>query len=119
MNTYFTKPSSDLITMKKNQSQPLDSSFALIEESAAGPGRETIFHIPPGVKFSDIYIDLQEVAMELKTCKRIITNMRKAGKLSYTTLDNGKIYYFKQEIAARLRANTVIGKNSPMNKGKG
>jgi hypothetical protein len=57
------------------------------------------------------------VTAELNVCKRIVTNMRKAGKLSYTTFDNtGKIFYFRQEIAANLKANTVIGKNSLMKK---
>jgi hypothetical protein len=63
-------------------------------------------------------MDAQDVATELKICKRIVTNMRKAGKLSYTTLNNGsgKLYYFRQEIAAMLESNTVIGKNSWMKK---
>jgi hypothetical protein len=46
----------------------------------------------------------------------VVSNLRRAGKLSYTTLDKGKIYYFKQEIAARLKANTVIGKHSLVRK---
>lgn len=74
------------------------------------------FAIPQGVKLSDIYIDLQEVSMELNSSKRVISNMRTAGELSHTTLNRGKSFYFKQEIAARLKANTVIGKNSLMNK---
>jgi hypothetical protein len=50
---------------------------------------------------------------ELNICKRIVTNMRKAGKLSYTFLeDKGKVFYFHQEIVANLKSNTVIGKNS-------
>jgi hypothetical protein len=78
---------------------------------------EYLFLLPPGVKFDDIYMDAQVVGTELKICKRIITNMRKAGKLSYTTLDTrGKIFYFRQEIASYLKENTVIGKNSTMKK---
>jgi hypothetical protein len=74
------------------------------------------FSIPQGIKLSDIYIDLQEVSMELNCSKRVVSNMRTAGELSYTTLNHGKCFYFKQEIAERLKANTVIGKYSLMNK---
>jgi hypothetical protein len=80
------------------------------------PEKNFCFFLPPGTKLDDIYIDAQDVATELKICKRIVTNMRKAGKLSYTSLNNGsgKLYYFRQEIAAMLESNTVIGKNSWM-----
>lgn len=99
--------------MKKNEQPKPDASFTPLHK-AAEPEQEFMFHIPPGVKFSDIYMDLQGACAELKVCKRIITNMRRAGKLSYTYLDEkGKIYYFRQEIAAILQANVVIGKNSP------
>ncbi len=54
--------------------------------------------------------------MELSSSKRVISNMRTAGELSHTTLNRGKSFYFKQEIAARLKANTVIGKYSLMNR---
>lgn len=78
---------------------------------------EYLFPLPPGAKLDDVYIDAQEVAPELKICKRIVTNMRKAGKLSYTSSEeNGKIFYFRQEIASDLKANTVIGKKSPLKK---
>ena len=82
------------------------------------PEKNFCFFLPPGTKLDDIYIDAQDVATELKICKRIVTNMRKAGKLSYTSLnnDNGKVFYFRQEIAATLESNTVIGKNSWMKK---
>jgi hypothetical protein len=79
--------------------------------------KEYLFLLPPGVKLDDVYIDAQKVMAELNICKRIVTNMRKAGKLSYTFLeDKGKVFYFRQEIAANLKANTVIGKNSPLRK---
>ncbi|HEV2832948.1 MAG TPA: helix-turn-helix domain-containing protein, partial [Hanamia sp.] len=80
------------------------------------PEKNFCFFLPSGTKLDDIYIDAQDVATELKICKRIVTNMRKAGKLSYTNLNNGsgKLYYFRQEIAAMLESNTVIGKNSWM-----
>lgn len=80
------------------------------------PEKNFYFFLPPGTKLNDTYMDAQDVATELKICKRIVTNMRNAGKLSYTTLDNGKIFYFRQEIAATLQSNTVIGKNSWMKK---
>ena len=75
------------------------------------PENEVIFHLPPGVKFSDIYMDAQQVALELNYSKRTINNMRKRGKLSFTTMF-GKIYYLRQEIAAIFKANlkTVLWK---------
>ncbi|MEO5650032.1 MAG: helix-turn-helix domain-containing protein [Ginsengibacter sp.] len=85
-----------------------------VPKGTEGTEREFIFYIPPGYKLDDVYIDAQDVSEQLKVCKRVVTNLRKAGKLSYTTLDKGKIYYFKQEIAAQLKANTVIGKSSLM-----
>ena len=43
----------------------------------------------------------------------MVTNLRRAGKLSYTRLyEGGKIFYLRQEIAVMLEANTVGGKNS-------
>jgi len=98
--------------MKTNQQVKSGSNLSSINETTEDAERNFFYHLPPGAKFSDIYIDAQGVAEELKICKRIVTNMRKAGKLSYTTLDDGKIYYLRQEIAAMLKANMVIGKNS-------
>ncbi|HEU5366132.1 MAG TPA: hypothetical protein VFU62_11395 [Hanamia sp.] len=90
------------------------SPLSVSKEPAEG---EYLFLLPPGVKFDDIYMDAQVVGTELKICKRIVTNMRKAGKLSYTTLETkGKIFYFRQEIASDLKAHTVIGKKSPLKK---
>lgn len=68
------------------------------------------------MKLSDIYIDLGELCNELNFGRRVITNMRTAGELSFTTFSNGKTQFFKQEIFAILQANTVISKNSLMNK---
>ena len=43
--------------------------------------------------------------------------MRKNGDLSYTQVSRkGKEYYLKQEIAATLKKNIVVGKNSPLRK---
>lgn len=65
---------------------------------------EIEFHLPPGVKFGDIYMDAPQLAQELNFGKRTISNMRNSGKLSCTTLF-GKLFYFRQEIAAILEAN--------------
>jgi hypothetical protein len=59
--------------------------------------------LPPGVKFSDIYMDAPQVAQELNLSKRTVRNIRVSGKLSYTN-PFGKIWYFRQEIAAILEA---------------
>jgi hypothetical protein len=60
-----------------------------------------------------VYIDAQMVARELNICKRVVTNLKKAGVLSHTHLDkNGKVYYLRQEIAAIMQANIVIGRKS-------
>ncbi len=69
--------------------------------------KEIIYNLPAGIRFSDIYMDTQSVALELNFCKRTISNMRRSGKLSYTTL-NGKIYYYRQEIAGMLEANKIM-----------
>lgn len=60
-------------------------------------------------------MDVQEVCQELNISRRKVYNLRRAGILSYTSLsDDVKIYFFRQEIAAMLEANTVIGKTSLM-----
>jgi hypothetical protein len=102
--------------IKSNPSRtPATTAFSS-HKSQELPEKNFCFFLPPGTKLDDTYMDAQDVATELKICKRIVTNMRKAGKLSYTTLNNGsgKLYYFRQEIAAMLESNTVIGKNSWM-----
>jgi hypothetical protein len=60
--------------------------------------------LPPGVKFGDVYMDASEVAQELNISKRGVRNMRVSGKISYTN-PFGKIYYYRQEIAAVLEEN--------------
>lgn len=62
------------------------------------------FHLPPGVKFGDIYMDAPELAQELNLGKRTISNLRNSGKLSFTRL-SGKLFYFRQEIAEILEMN--------------
>lgn len=76
----------------------------LAESEIQHTQKEIIYNLPPGTCFSDIYMDTQSVALELNFCKRTISNMRRSGKLSHTPL-NGKIYYFRQEIAGILEAN--------------
>jgi excisionase family DNA binding protein len=73
-------------------------------------GRKQDFSIPPGSKLSEVYMDAQQVALELNISKRTIRNMRKSGKLSYTRL-HGKLFYFRQELVAILEANKVPKKD--------
>jgi transcriptional antiterminator len=67
--------------------------------------------IPIGSKLNDLYMDAQQVALELNISKRTVRNMRKSGKLSYTNL-NGKIFYFRLELRTTLEANKVPKKDS-------
>ncbi|HXS59049.1 MAG TPA: hypothetical protein VN726_23155 [Hanamia sp.] len=74
-------------------------------------------HIPPGVALNDIFLDTQDMSEQLNSCKRVLNNMRKKGELSYTQFTKkGKVYYLKQEVAATLKKNIVVGKNSPLRK---
>jgi hypothetical protein len=100
--------------MKKNQQKKTDPSN--LDKPIEGAEQEFIFHIPPGVRFDDVYIDAQEVSQQLKKGKRAVANMRINGIISSTFLIKGKFYYFKQEIAGMMTANRVIGKNSLMKK---
>jgi hypothetical protein len=106
--------------MKKKQLQPSRATIQPPKQKTDVPEKETLFCLPPGVRLGDVYIDQQDVAQQLKLCKRVIRNMRVAGKLSYTYLEErGKYFYLVQEIAAILKANTVIGKNSLLKKIQG
>jgi hypothetical protein len=99
---------------KKEQANPDPSLTYVHKQESSETGR--MFKIPPGVEFSDIYMDAQEVSMALKVGKRVVTNARRAGKLSYTCLyKGGKIFYLKQEIAAMMEANIVKRKNITLN----
>ena len=60
--------------------------------------------LPAGIKFDDIYMDAPQVAQELHISKRVVRNIRLSGKLSYTN-PFGKIFYYRQEIAAIMEAN--------------
>jgi hypothetical protein len=67
---------------------------------------ESVLLLPSGAKFNDIYMDSSQVAQELNYGKRAVRNIRLRGALSYTTL-TGKLFYYRQEIAAILQANKV------------
>ncbi len=96
--------------MKKQQQQIQDPSFSLSKTES--DEKDFMYVIPPGVRFNDIYMDVADIQRELGIGRRTIYNMRNEGKLSYTTLNDGKSYFFRQEIAAILKENTVVGKNS-------
>lgn len=67
---------------------------------------EPVLLLPSGAKFNDIYMDASQVAQELNYGKRAVRNIRLRGALSFTTL-NGKLFYYRQEIAAILQDNKV------------
>ena len=71
-------------------------------------GKQTVTFLelllPPGIKFDDIYMDAPQVAQELHISKRVVRNIRLSGKISYTN-PFGKIFYYRQEIAAIMEAN--------------
>ncbi len=91
--------------MKKHPVQQ-DSNPLHIEEIVAPEKPPAIvFHLPPGSALSDIYMDGQQVSQELNLSKRTLREYRRLGKLSYTYFF-GKIFYFKQEIAAMLAEAT-------------
>jgi len=75
-------------------------------------GNKFTFFLPPGVKFSDVYMDAPQVAEELNVSKRTVSNMRTSGKVSFTTLF-GKLFYFRQELAGILVANKIAKKGKP------
>jgi hypothetical protein len=55
-------------------------------------------------------MDISDNYRELGIKPRTIYNMRAEGKLSYTTLNGSNPFFFRQEIAAILKDNVVIGK---------
>lgn len=86
---------------EKNNSRPVSQSMAAIRKKT-----EIYLQLvlPPGVKFDDIYIDASQVAQELHISKRVVRNIRIAGKISYTN-PFGKVFYYRQEIAGIMEAN--------------
>lgn len=92
--------------MKNNEAK---KTRIVNSENVMSHPSEIEFHLPPGVKFGDIYMDAPQLAQELNFGKRTISNMRNSGKISSTTLF-GKLFYFRQEIAAILEANRKVRK---------
>jgi hypothetical protein len=86
---------------EKNNSRPVSQSMAAISKKT-----EIYLQLvlAPGVKFDDIYIDASQVAQELHISKRVVRNIRIAGKISYTN-PFGKVFYYRQEIAGIMEAN--------------
>ena len=102
--------------MKNNQQRVATNPTSSLFKSEETP-KELVYHMPPGTKFNDILMDVQEVCQELHMSKRKVYNLRRAGILSSTSLSgDGKAYFFRLEISAMLKANTVIGENSVMKK---
>src|SRR5665213_1608367 len=66
-------------------------------------GKQMDFVLPPGTRFDDIYMDGPQVAQELNISKRVVRNIRASGKISFTN-PFGKIFYYRQEIAAIMEA---------------
>jgi len=95
--------------MKRNEK----NNGGIIPYQIDAPPKETGKNIklvfPPGVKFDDIYMDASQVAQELHISKRVVRNIRVSGKLSYTN-PFGKIFYYRQEIAATMEANKKFKK---------
>ncbi|MGN6530348.1 MAG: hypothetical protein ACTHK0_01165 [Ginsengibacter sp.] len=48
--------------------------------------------------------------------ERIEQHAQKRRALLHQLTRNGKVYYLKQEVAATLKKNIVVGKNSPLRK---
>ena len=100
--------------MKRKRAPNIEALKASNETENVPLKQEIQFFLPPGAKLSDIYMDAQDLAQELKIGKRVVYDLRRAGKLSFSTLgiSKGKIFYFRQEIAAILHSNTVPATNS-------
>ncbi len=67
--------------------------------------------LPPGTNLSDFFITQQQLMEQVPAGKRKICNMRRDGILSCTYF-GGTPVFLKQEVAAMLKANLVIGKKS-------
>ena len=94
-------------TNKKEVKTPLKSTAHI---SHLKEQNMPAFSIPPSSKLNEVYMDAQQVALELNISKRTIHNMRKRGKFSFTCL-GGKIFYFRLEIVAMLEANKISQKD--------
>ena len=83
-----------------------------LNEQPAFP-TEDIFKmiLPPGTELTDFFIPAHVLLEQLDISKRKLNNMRRDGKVSHTSIES-RIVYLKQELAAILAANIVIGKKS-------
>ena len=67
---------------------------------------ETIFPLKPGVQFSDLLMDGQQILQEIYITKRTLQYYRDTNKISYTWMF-GKYYYFRKEIAELVKKNII------------
>lgn len=72
-------------------------------------------YLPPGTDLNDIFMDGQQVIQQLFIHKRTLLNWRTSGKISYTD-EMGKIFYFKQELAAMMIKGRKRGRKKPKGK---
>jgi hypothetical protein len=90
--------------MKKDQKNASTTALRSVGETTDQTVKHLQLLLAPGVKFTDVYMDASDVAQELNISKRGVRNIRMSGKISYTN-PFGKIYYYRQEIAAVLEEN--------------
>lgn len=90
--------------MKKNEKKNSRSTSRPVRAKRKVTEKSTGFVLPSGVKFDDIYMDASQVAQELNISKRVVRNIRISGRISHTN-PFGKVFYYRQEIAAILEAN--------------
>jgi hypothetical protein len=103
--------------MQKKQLPLPEKGEEIQPEKPGSTLADFISGLPAGTKLSDIFLDTADLTAQLKYSKRTINNMRKAGKISHTCLEEkGKVFYFFQEVVAMLINNAVIGKDSPLKK---
>jgi len=95
--------------MKRNEKNNGRTIPHPINASPKETGKNMKLVFPPGVKFDDIYMDASQVAQELNISKRVVRNIRVSGKISYTN-PFGKVFYYRQEIAATMEANKKVKK---------
>ena len=67
---------------------------------------EKIFPLKPGVLFSDLLMDGQQMLQEIYITQRALQYYRDSNKISYTSLW-GKYYYFRIEIAEMVKNNII------------
>ena len=90
--------------MKQSSERKRETKSPGKQSSGKQAVKYTELLLPPGVKFDDIYMDAPQVAQELNISKRVVRNIRMSGRISYTN-PFGKIFYYRQEIAAIMEAN--------------